>query len=59
MFVSVLFEGFDMVVGDRGYWLFGGEKQWFAFVWLLLKVLFVVVFDEVMVYLDFESEVVV
>jgi ATP-binding cassette subfamily B protein len=54
--ISVLPDGFDTVVGDRGYRLSGGEKQRVALARLLLKAPAVVVLDEATAHLDSESE---
>jgi len=54
--VSVLPDGLDTVVGDRGYRLSGGEKQRIALARLLLKAPSVVVLDEATAHLDSESE---
>jgi ATP-binding cassette, subfamily B, bacterial len=57
--VSVLPDGLDTVVGDRGYRLSGGEKQRVSLARLLLKAPAVVVLDEATAHLDSESEVAV
>jgi ATP-binding cassette, subfamily B, bacterial len=54
--ISVLPNGFDTVVGDRGYRLSGGEKQRISIARLLLKAPSVVVLDEATAHLDSESE---
>nr|WP_320775485.1 ABC transporter ATP-binding protein [Streptomyces sp. CRN 30] len=54
--VASLPDGFDTVVGDRGYRLSGGEKQRIAMARLLLKAPPVVVLDEATAHLDSESE---
>jgi ATP-binding cassette subfamily B protein len=54
--ISVLPDGLDTVVGDRGYRLSGGEKQRVALARLLLKAPAVVVLDEATAHLDAESE---
>ena len=57
--VSVLPDGLDTIVGDRGYRLSGGEKQRVALARLLLKAPSIVVLDEATAHLDSESEVAV
>jgi ATP-binding cassette subfamily B protein len=57
--ISVLPDGLDTIVGDRGYRLSGGEKQRVALARLLLKEPDVVVLDEATAHLDSESEVAV
>ena len=54
--ISVLPDGLDTIVGDRGYRLSGGEKQRIALARLLLKAPSVVVLDEATAHLDSESE---
>jgi ATP-binding cassette, subfamily B, bacterial len=54
--ISVLPDGLDTIVGDRGYRLSGGEKQRVALARLLLKAPDVVVLDEATAHLDSESE---
>ncbi|MFJ2833641.1 ABC transporter ATP-binding protein [Streptomyces sp. NPDC087263] len=54
--IEALPDGFDTVVGDRGYRLSGGEKQRVAMARLLLKAPPVVVLDEATAHLDSESE---
>ena len=54
--ISLLPDGLDTVVGDRGYRLSGGEKQRVALARLLLKAPAVVVLDEATAHLDSESE---
>jgi ATP-binding cassette subfamily B protein len=55
--ISSLPDGFNTVVGDRGYRFSGGEKQRIALARLLLKAPPVVVLDEATSHLDSESEV--
>jgi ATP-binding cassette, subfamily B, bacterial len=57
--ITVLPDGLDTIVGDRGYRLSGGEKQRVALARLLLKAPAVVVLDEATAHLDSESEVAV
>lgn len=57
--ISVLPDGLDTIVGDRGYRLSGGEKQRVALARLLLKAPSVVVLDEATAHLDSESELAV
>jgi ATP-binding cassette, subfamily B, bacterial len=57
--ISVLPDGLETIVGDRGYRLSGGEKQRVALARLLLKAPSIVVLDEATAHLDSESEVAV
>ncbi|MFP5309052.1 MAG: ABC transporter ATP-binding protein [Actinomycetes bacterium] len=54
--VDRLPDGYDTVVGERGYRLSGGEKQRLAIARVLLKDPAVVVLDEATAHLDSESE---
>jgi ATP-binding cassette, subfamily B, bacterial len=54
--IQQLPDGFNTVVGDRGYRLSGGEKQRIALARLFLKAPRVVVLDEATAHLDSESE---
>ena len=54
--ISLLPDGLDTIVGDRGYRLSGGEKQRVALARLLLKAPAIVVLDEATAHLDSESE---
>jgi len=54
--IDALPDGFDTVVGERGYRLSGGEKQRLAIARMLLKDPAVVVLDEATSHLDSENE---
>ena len=54
--IESLPDGFDTLVGERGYRLSGGEKQRLAIARLLLKAPDIVVLDEATAHLDSESE---
>jgi ATP-binding cassette subfamily B protein len=54
--VSALPDGYDTMVGERGYRLSGGEKQRLAIARVLLKDPAVVILDEATSHLDAENE---
>ena len=54
--IAELPDGFDTVVGDRGYRLSGGEKQRVAIARLLLKDPAVMILDEATSHLDNDNE---
>ncbi|CAN5575530.1 ABC transporter ATP-binding protein [soil metagenome] len=57
--IAALPEGYDTVVGERGYRMSGGEKQRLAIARVLLKDPAVIVLDEATAHLDSESEALV
>jgi ATP-binding cassette subfamily B protein len=52
-------EGYDTLVGERGYRLSGGEKQRLALARVLLKSPAIVILDEATAHLDSETEVLI
>jgi ATP-binding cassette subfamily B protein len=57
--IAALPEGYDTLVGERGYRLSGGEKQRLAIARMLLKDPAIVVLDEATSHLDTENEALV
>ncbi|MGI9023076.1 MAG: ABC transporter ATP-binding protein [Acidimicrobiales bacterium] len=57
--ITTLPDGYDTVVGERGYRLSGGEKQRLALARVLLKSPAIVILDEATAHLDSETELLV
>ena len=57
--IAALPDGYDTLVGERGYRLSGGEKQRLALARVLLKAPAIVILDEATAHLDSETEVLV
>jgi len=57
--IAALPDGYDTVVGERGYRLSGGEKQRLAIARMLLKDPAIVILDEATSHLDTENEALV
>ena len=57
--IAALPDGYDTVVGERGYRLSGGEKQCVAIARMLLKDPAIVILDEATSHLDAENELLV
>jgi len=57
--IDALPDGYDTIVGERGYRLSGGEKQRLAIARMLLKDPAIVVLDEATSHLDAENEALV
>lgn len=56
-FVSLLFEGVEICVGEEGFSFLGGQWQWFVFVWVIVVCFVVLVFDDLFLVLDVDIEV--
>jgi ATP-binding cassette subfamily B protein len=57
--IAGLPDGYDTIVGERGYRLSGGEKQRLALARVLLKSPAIVILDEATAHLDSETELLV
>ena len=57
--IARLPDGYDTIVGERGYRLSGGEKQRLALARVLLKSPAIVILDEATAHLDSETELLV
>lgn len=57
--IAALPDGYDTIVGERGYRVSGGEKQRLAIARMLLKNPAVVILDEATAHLDSETELLI
>jgi len=57
--IDAMPDGYDTLVGERGYRLSGGEKQRLAIARVLLKAPAIVILDEATAHLDSETEILV
>ena len=57
--ITSLPDGYDTIVGERGYRLSGGEKQRLALARVLLKSPSIVILDEATAHLDSETELLI
>jgi ATP-binding cassette subfamily B protein len=57
--IAALPDGYDTVVGERGYRMSGGEKQRLAIARVLLKDPAIVILDEATAHLDSETELLI